>query len=437
MSLSHAARARAPGRRLPDDFQLGVATAAHQVEGGNDRSDWWDFEQMPGRIKDGSRSGAACEHFTRFREDIELIRALSLTTYRFSIEWARVEPEPGRIDRAALDHYAEVIDACRAAGIEPCVTLHHFTLPRWFAQGGGFLSKDSPAAFGRYAEAVAKALGPRVATWITINEPVVYLYHGFLAGIWPPEQTSPRAMITAGRNLVRAHFAAIRALYDAPSYGGGSARAGLATHLRVFDRARDGNLLDKGAAAVQDAIFNWAFLDCVHRGSLTPPFGVGEPVSGHVPGHDFLGINYYTRGRVRFDPKKAGELFGAQETTPGAEVSDLGWEIYPEGIGRVVRAAYRRYGLPIWITENGIADAADRLRASYLVSHLDEIGKVIEDGVPVKAYYHWSLMDNFEWAEGFTPRFGLYAVDYATRARVLRPSGELYGRIAASRSLSV
>ena len=430
--------ARAPARRFPDDFYFGAATAAHQVEGGNDASDWWDFEREPGRIKDDRRSGAACEHYGRFREDIGLLRALSLNAYRFSVEWARIEPEPGRIDGAALAHYADVVDACLAAGVEPCLTLYHFTLPRWFAARGGWLSSDAPQAFGRFARAVAEALAGRVHLWVTINEPIVYLYHGLVVGIWPPGVKSLRAMAVGGRNLIRGHFEALREIRRASDRARGGSRpaiTGLASHLRVFDTAREGSALDRGAAAVQEAIFNWAFLDSVQRGRLMPPFGVGERVPGALPGQDFLGVNYYTRGRVRFDVTRPGELFGAQETTPGAPVNDLGWEIYPEGIRRVVREAHRRYGLPIYITENGIADAADRMRAGYIVSHLDQILKAIEEGVPIQGYYHWSLMDNFEWAEGFTPRFGLYAMDYATQARSLRPSGALYGRIAAARSL--
>jgi beta-glucosidase len=430
---------RAPDRRFPDDFRFGAATAAHQVEGGNDGSDWWDFEREPGRIKDGSRSGAACEHYSRFREDIGLLRELSLTTYRFSVEWARVEPEPGRIDGAALAHYVEMVDACLAAGVEPCVTLYHFTLPRWFAARGGWLSSDAPGAFGRFARAVAEAFAGRVSLWVTLNEPIVYLYHGLLAGIWPPGARSPRAMILAGRNLIRAHFEARREIHrvsDRAPAARGPSITGLASNLRVFDPAREGNLLDRGAAAVQEAIYNWAFLDSVHLGRLIPPFGLREAVSsGPWPGQDFLGVNYYTRGRVRFDITSPTELFGAQETSPGAPVSDLGWEIYPEGIRRVVRKAYERYGLPVYITENGIADAADRMRAGFLVRHLDQILRMIEEGTPIKGYYHWSIIDNFEWAEGFTPRFGLYAVDYATQERSLRPSGALYGRIAAARSL--
>ncbi len=419
--------------KFPADFQFGVATASHQVEGGNDKNDWWAFEQKPGRIKDGTQSGAACEHYQRYRGDIQLIKDLSLTAYRFSIEWARIEPEPGRFDIQALNHYAEMADACRQAGIEPVVTLYHFTLPNWFAERGGFLMQDSPAIFGRYVREVSGALGDRVSLWMTLNEPIVYLYHGYLAGIWPPEKKNPKEMAIAGRNLIRAHFEALRILRSGRSYQNAGAKTGLATHFRVFDPARENNRADKTVARVQDAIFNWAFLESIHTGRCLPPYGIGEPIGvlWEGSGHDFLGINYYTRGRVRFDPKKPGGLFGAQETTPGALVNDLGWEIYPEGLSRAVRAVYNRYGLPVWISENGIADASDSLRPAYLVHHLAEVARLIEEGIPVKGYYHWSLTDNFEWAEGFSARFGLYAMNYETQERMLRKSGELYGRIAS------
>lgn len=420
--------------KFPADFQFGVATAAHQVEGQNDQNDWWDFEQKPGRIHDGTRSGAACEHYQRYREDLQLIKDLSLSAYRFSVEWARIEPEPGRFDHGALDHYAQMADACRKAGIEPCVTLHHFTLPRWFAERGGFLMKDAPELFARYVRELSFAIGDSVTLWTTLNEPVVYLYHGYLAGIWPPERKNPKEMAVAGRNLIRSHFEALRVLRAGRSFRGAGARVGLATHFRVFDPARDGNRLDQAAAKVQDAIFNWAFLESVHKGRLLPPYGIGEPIgqAWGGSGHDYLGINYYTRGRVRFDPRKPSELFGAQETTPGALLNDLGWEIYPEGLSRAVRAVYGRYELPVWITENGIADAEDKYRAAYIVHHLAETARLIEQGIPVKGYYHWSLMDNFEWAEGFSARFGLYAMNYQTQERMLRKSGELYARIASA-----
>jgi beta-glucosidase len=421
--------------RFPPSFRFGAATAAHQVEGGNDGCDWWDFEQVRGRIADKSRSGRACDHYHRFREDLDLLRALHLTTYRFSVEWARIEPEFGRIDRAALDHYAEVIDACRSRGIEPCVTLYHFTLPRWFAARGGWVAPSSPSVFGRYVRAVQEAIGDQVALWVTINEPNVYLYQGYLQGAWPPAERSEWRMILAGRNLLRAHFEAYAILRARPGFGGGPPAVGIAQHLRVFDPAREWNPLDRIAAKTQSTVFNWSFLDSLHQGRMRPPFGLGELAPGPGPAYDFIGVNYYARGRVRVDPGKPGALFGAQETPPGALQSDLGWEIYPEGLRSMLREVDARYGRPIWITENGIADATDRLRPRFIVDHLAQVARATAEGIPVKGYYYWSLLDNFEWAEGFRPRFGLYEMDYATGARSLRPSGALYAQIAQEHAI--
>jgi len=282
---------------------------------------------------------------------------------------------------------------------------------------------------------VRDALGAQVALWVTLNEPMVYLYHGYMQGVWTPGERSESRMILAGRSLLRAHFEAYGILRERAGHGGYLPQVGIAQHLRIFDAAREWNPLDRIAASVQSRIFNWSFLDCVHHGRMLPPFGIGESAAAPGPAHDFIGVNYYARGRVRVSPGTTGGLLGAQETTPGAAKSDLGWEIYPEGLRWILREAHAHYGLPIWITENGVADAKDRLRPRYLVDHLTQVARATAEGIPVKGYYHWSLLDNFEWAEGFTPRFGLYAMDYATGARELRPSGKLYGTIAKELAL--
>jgi beta-glucosidase len=422
--------------RFPPEFRFGVATAAHQVEGGNDNNDWWDFEQLPGRIADGSRSGRACEHYQRFRDDLALVRELHNDTYRFSVEWARVEPEPGRLDPAALGHYREVVEACRSLGLEPLVTLYHFTLPRWFAARGGWLAAGAVDDFRRYVRAVAAALGPLVRLWVTINEPMVYLYQGYMRGVWPPARHSLREAIRAGRALVRAHVEAYRALHESPSYRGEAPQVGVAQHLRVFEPARPGHRLDRLVVAAQEAAFNWAFLDSLERGRFYPPLGAGDRIPGWRPSQDYVGVNYYMRDRVRFTATRPDLLFGLPDLPVGVWRNDLGWEIYPAGLGDVLRQTYRRYGRPLWVTENGLADAADRSRPAFIAAHLAEVARVLAAGVPVGGYCHWSLYDNFEWAEGFTPRFGLYAVDYATQRRTLREGGRAYADIARSRAVS-
>jgi len=421
--------------RFPAGFRFGVATAAHQVEGDNDHSDWWDFERLPGRIADGSRSGRACEHHQRFREDLSLVRELHNDTYRFSVEWARVEPRPGQFDGAALAHYRAVAEACRSLGVEPLVTLHHFTLPRWFAARGGWLAPDAVADFRRYARAVVAALAPLVRLWVTLNEPMIFLYHGYLLGVWPPGERSLRRAVRAGRALVRAHVEAYKVLHEAPGFGGAAPQVGVAHNLLVFDPARPGHRWDRWAAAAQGAVFNWSFPDSFDGGRYCPPLGSGDAVPGWVPCQDFVGVNYYMRRRVRFAPGRPGALFGAEVRPPGVPRSDLGWETYPEGLARVLRAAHRRYGRTLWVTENGIADAHDTRRGAYVVHHLAAVARVLGEGVPVAGYCHWSLYDNFEWAEGFSARFGLYEVDYATQRRTLRAGSRVYAEIAAARAV--
>jgi beta-glucosidase len=332
-----------------------------------------------------------------------------------SIEWARIEPRPGELDHGALDVYREQLGALRDAGIVPMVTLHHFTLPSWLAGGGGVLAADFPARLAGFARAAAKALGDLCTTWITVNEPNVLAAHAYLLGVWPPAKKDPLLASRAQRRLLAAHDEAYRALKETRP----DARVGVAHHLRAVEPAQPRSPADRAAAAVFERVFNEAFARaaCAHKTQ------------------DFFGLNYYSRDVVRFSPRHAGELFVARGIPEGSPVSDLGWEIYPPGLGHLVRTWARRSGLPVYVTENGIADARDAKRAAFLADHLRELQHSIADGVDVRGYYHWSLLDNFEWAEGYEPRFGLVEVDYATGARRIRESARFYARIAGARSL--
>ena len=394
--------------KLPSAFSFGTATSATQVEGGCATSDWWAFAHAAGRVARGDVPDVACDHWNRFREDVALQVALGMQSHRLSVEWARVEPADGRFDDAAVDRYREETALLRASGIEPMVTLHHFSFPTWLAERGGAEAPELPERFARFAERVARALARDVTHWVTINEPNVLVAQGWLLGVWPPARRDPVGAVRAARNLRRAHIAAYRAVHAARA----GARVGLAHHVRVATPASPA-LRDRLAARALDVVFNEPFLD--------------------LP-QDFVGLNYYSRDVVRFDATKPAELFAARTVPPGAPVNDLGWEIFPEGLGQVLRSLGKKRK-PIWITENGIADAADEKRERFIVDHLREVARAIEDGVDVRGYLHWSLLDNFEWAEGYAPRFGLYEVDYATQKRTLRPSGRAYARIAAAREV--
>jgi beta-glucosidase len=311
-----------------------------------------------------------------------------------------------------------MLGALRDAGIAPMVTLHHFTLPSWLADRGGILADGFAARLASFARVAVGALGDLARLWITVNEPNVLAAHAYLLGLWPPAKKSPRLAFRAQRRLLDAHDAAYRALKDARGDG---VQVGVAHHLRDVEPARPRSRRDRAAASLFRRVFNDAFAAavCDHRTQ------------------DFFGINYYSRDVVRFSMRHAGELFVARGVPPGAPVSDLGWEIYPAGLGHVVRAWAKRSGLPVYVTENGIADATDAKRAAFLRSHLAELARAIADGVDVRGYFHWSLLDNFEWAEGYQPRFGLVHVDYASGARTIRESAREYARIASERGLDL
>ncbi len=428
----------APRARFPDGFLFGAATSATQIEGHCSTSDWAAFARQPGRIKLGDRPDIACDSWHRWREDVALLRDLGLGSYRLSIEWARIEPREAALDHAALDTYRKLLGTLREAGIEPMVTLHHFTLPQWLAERGGLLAEEFVASFAQFARTAIEALGDLCSLWVTINEPNVLAAHAYMLGVWPPAQKSPLAALRCCYRLLEAHVAAYRELKEA---GGDGARVGIAHHLRVVQPARPGSRRDRAAAVAFGTVFNDAFAAAVCEGSM---YGGLDRLMNGARGfrvaesrgtQDFFGINYYSRDVVRLSARHAGEMFVARGVPRGAEVSDLGWEVYPEGLGMVVREWARRSGLPVYVTENGIADASDAARGSFLVRHLAELARAIEGGVDVRGYYHWSLLDNFEWAEGFTPRFGLFAVDYDTRKRTARPSARLYAQIARERAL--
>ena len=408
---------------LPAGFLLGTATAAHQVEGGNTRNDWARFEEMPGRVKGGERSGRASDHWNRVPEDIALMQRLGANAYRFSIEWSRLEPGEDRWDEAAWAHYGDELRRLRGGGITPMVTLLHFTLPLWLADRGGVTAPEFPERFARFAAEAARRFGSLVDLWCTINEPNVQMIAGYIEGAWPPGK---RDFADAGRayaGLVRAHAAAAAALRA----GAPGAKIGVAINLVVIEPASRWSLLDWIAARLAARAYNWAFYDSIQSGRvrLSAPGlpWLDEPLPGLAGSADFFGLNYYTRMRIRFAPRSPGMI----EPRPGpGPRSDLDWEIYPEGLLRMARAAWSRYGLPIYVTENGIADAAGTRRADFVQSHLYAVARAAQEGVPLRGYFFWSLIDNFEWAEGFAPRFGLYRVDYATFARAPAPGSEVF-----------
>ena len=423
---------------FPPGFLWGAATSAHQVEGGNQWNDWWRFEQQPGRIHGGASSGDACRHWERFDADFALAAADGHTAHRFSIEWSRIEPERGRIDAAAVTHYHEVLASLRRHGLKPVVTLHHFTNPLWIADQGGWENADTIDAFCEFVRLCAREFGSEVDWWCTINEPEVYAFRGWAEAVWPPARRDRSAALIVIANLLEAHGRAYRVLHaedhrDADG-DGEAARVGFAKHHTQLVPASRWNPLDQLRAHFESTVFNDAVEDAAVTGEIALSIPGARSLHRIVPdlerSLDWIGLNYYTRWMVH--------AMGSVPHTarPGAAVNDLGWEVWPAGIERAL-ARLSRLGSPIIVTENGFADAADRFRPRALVETLDHVAHAIERGADVLGYLHWSLLDNFEWADGWKGRFGLYRVDFddPARPRTRTHSADLYARICRANAI--
>ncbi len=417
---------------IPDGFLLGTASAAHQVEGGL-WNDWMRMEaEEPWRIHGRDSAAVAIDHYRRYRDDLAMLADMGNTAQRFSVEWARIEPEEGRFDHEALVHYRDVVDASRALGMEPIVTLHHFTLPVWLADRGGLLAPDAPRLFARYAAVCAAAFGAEVRWWITLNEPNVLAALAYAAGQWPPHQRSLRAARRAGLALLCMHAAATTALRRTLAGRAGPPMISIAHQERPV-RPSSPRFATRGAAAVCDAVFNrWFIRSCV-RGRAIPPGGGGETVPGLRGSLDYIGVNYYCEERVRFDLRAVTNLFVAPDPDPELPRSSVGWTIDPDGLRRALLALAGEFRLPILVTENGVADEDDELRTAFLIGHLRAAVQAREQGADVRGYLHWTGFDNFEWLEGYRARFGLVAVDRTSLARRPKPSAGVYAEICRTR----
>lgn len=415
---------------FPPDFLWGTATAAHQVEGGGDANNWSRWEQAVDangrpRIRRGQRSGSACEHWTRFRDDIELMRALGVNSYRFSIEWSKVEPAPGRIDPEVVAHYHDVIDALRSAGIRPMVTLHHFTHPLWFEDLGAFERAVNIEHFVAFSERMFREYVDSVDLWCTINEPGVCVAMGYLLGLFPPGRADPRAAATTLRNMLVAHARVYRLLKGLPK--GDAAEIGLVKNVLQFDPYRRWHPIDWLVARLLDAAYNRSILgfleDGVFRMHIPGRVRMVEAYPDGQGATDFIGLNYYSHTyiKTRFDPRWPFERARRARDV----MTDMPYPLYPEGLYRALRTV-GRLGKPIIVTENGIADARDDRRDTFIRRYLYALSAARREGVDVRGYYYWSLMDNFEWTEGYDMCFGLYAVDFATQERRLRAGSRAF-----------
>lgn len=425
--------------RFAAGFLWGAATSAYQVEGGCKNSDWdaweksYDNDANP-RIKNGDRCGKAADHWNRYREDLRLLQDIGCNSYRFSVEWSKLVPQPGKWDQAVADHYIEMCAYMRDLKIEPNLTLHHFTLPQWLADKGGFEHPDSVEYYADFVQQTAAALGPYVDFWATFNEPVVFAVMGWVRGVWPPGKqdlcVAPRVLA----NLLTAHQRAYQILHatvleDADG-DGVPCRVGIVKNITLFDPARKWWLPDWPAALTLDRLYNSALLDAFQterfKFNLFNNVRFEKDFPGLSDTLDWIGVNYYTQFLTKIDLKS--DLKVRIYLKKSLPKTDMDWAIYPAGLYRALRMV-RPFGVPIYITENGIATKDDQLREKYILQHIDAMHEALLDNIDVRGYYYWSLMDNFEWAEGFEKRFGLYHVDYRTQKRTLKNGTQIYSDI--------
>jgi beta-glucosidase len=386
---------------FPDAFLWGTATAAHQIEGGNVNNDWWAMEHDP-TSGCAEPSGDACDSFTRYPEDIALVADLGLGAYRFSLEWSRIEPEEGEFSTVALDHYRRMAATCHEHGIQPVVTFHHFTHPRWLAAAGTWEAPHAPDRFARFCERVTAHMGDLIGMACTLNEPNVVATMGWRHGLFPPRVRDRARRETVNAAMVSAHRKAVEAIRSGP----GDFPVGMTVSMTDFQ-------LDPGGEAWIERL----------RG---PNEDVFLEATG---GDDFIGVQTYTRMRVGPD--------GSLGPADGVRTTQMGYEFWPEALGATIRRAVDVTGLPVYVTENGIGTGDDPLRIEYVTRALAGVRGCLDDGIDVRGYFYWSLLDNFEWVLGYRPTFGLVEVDRGNFVRTPKPSATWFGDVARANGLTV
>jgi len=424
-------------RRLnfPDGFLWGAATSAHQNEGDNRNNDFWAWEHIPGHVADQTTSGSACDWWLRAEEDFDRAASLHLNALRIGVEWSRIEPEPGNWDSGAIDRYREMLKALHSRNISPMITLHHFTNPLWLRDKGGWTNAQAAEFFARYAKRVAASLGDLCRMWCTINEPNVYAAYAYLLGSWPPGETNIQKSFVATRHLTYAHAAAYHAIKEIQPH----AQIGLVQHMADFHPSNARSWPNRWVTGIRSTIFNWRIVEAVLEGRLKFPLGLGKLRENLYKSNDYLGLNYYGRHLVKFNPRSLATLF-AEEAQAAAEVAwPEPWtdrEIYPEGIYHFIRNIHKRYRIPVYVTENGMADADDTIRPGYILTHLAAVWRALAEGADVRGYYYWTLVDNYEWTEGWTTRFGLVSLNPQTQKRSILRSAELFSEIAGENAIT-
>ncbi len=392
--------------KFPKGFLWGTSTSAHQIEGNNTNSDWWYWEQNKPKNRKWplEPSNKACNSYNLYSTDFDLCKKLNNNAVRISVEWARLEPKQGTFSKKEFNHYKKVLKDAKNKGLKTFVTLHHFTSPLWFYKKYGWHNPKSAKLFAIYAKKCAKEFGDLIDYYITINEPQVYLYMSYLKGVWPPSKKNPFLAFITNLNFMYAHSLSYKAIKSVNS----DYAVGIVKNIAWYEPKNKYNLLD---------LIVSKFLYFLGADSLL------LPIKKYL---DFIGLNYYFSNRINF----------FKNANPNDIVSDLGWWIYPKGLEHVL-ISLKKYNLPIYITENGLADSKDALRIKFIKSMLQSCLNAINKGVKLKGYFYWSLLDNYEWHEGFWPKFGLVHVNLKTFKRTPRKSFYYYSKIAKLNSLKI
>ena len=415
---------------FPKNFMWGTATASHQVEGNNTNNNWYAWEHQKdshgkSRIHNNDKSGIAANHWNLYRDDISLMNDLGVGYYRFSVEWSKIEPENGIINEKALEHYRDVCIALIDSGLTPVITLHHFSHPIWFEELGAFEKEENIEYYIRFSELVFNKLSDIVPIWCTINEPAVYVTQGYFNGVFPPGKKDPLLAGYVMRNLLNAHVQVYQRLKSLPN--GENVQIGLVKNITQLDPLRRWHILDWYFSGILNDVFTNSTLNLFSKGEfnfyLPAMANVSYKNYDAINSLDFIGLNYYSRWHVK------GQLNLAEpftfELRPQDIQTDMPYAIYPEGFYKAVKTI-AKLNVPIIITENGIADNKDDRRSLFIKRYLYALFKTIEEGYDIRGYFYWSLMDNFEWAEGYMMKFGLYDVDFNTQKRTLRSGSQSF-----------
>jgi beta-glucosidase len=414
---------------FPKGFLWGTATAAHQVEGNNTNNNWWKWEQE-GHTRD--KSGLACDWWAgRWKEDLDRAAEAGQNAHRFSVEWSRIQPAPDRWDEEALEHYRSVLRGLRERNMTAMVTLHHFTDPLWVSELDGWETTAVVPLFEKFVRKTVEALKEYCTLWCTINEPNVYALEAYMDKKFPPGQSNIFHALRVEANLIRGHAAAYRVIHAIQP----EARVGFAHHHRPMQPRHAWFPLDVLERNLHFNVINMAFPSAIRSGVMRTPLGNTRLPEARGT-QDFFGLNYYSQDTVAFDLRKPGEFFGRRYYQKGSDVAEGGMNAnLPEGLFNSIKWALQ-FNIPILITENGIEDARDSLRPRYMAGHIHKVWQAVNYNWPVRGYFWWSLVDNFEWERGWSQRFGLWELEVETQARRKRPSADLYAAICKENGLT-